>query len=198
MLRTLGQRQDSIPSYAHHPARFQSIPLPGYQQEACAPSSMPRYPPRQRENDAGGQQLAVQMTPRESGTVQSRRHPSQQELRWAPSHAATTAVPSTPAASRHPKTGRVCAPRGDPPHHSAVVAALAEQSEPNRKDLTVPLPPYIDDRSVRPDKEVGNIGVGCAEPHWHRRIKLFLDHLAGPFEITFRGVKPSEPRFSGE
>ena len=68
---------------------------------------------------------------------------------------------------------------------------------PNREDLTLPLPPYIKDCAVRPDKDVGSIGVGRAKPDWHRRIKLFLHEIAAPSTIAFRGVKPSEPRILG-
>lgn len=193
--RTPGQRQDNTPSYAHHPARFHSMPLLGYQQVPRAPSSMPRYWRSEVEDDARAQPLAVSITPRESGTIQSRQQPSYQDLISASWHSAP-AVPSTPGSSRALKTGRVVAPRGDPPHHLSVVADPTEQSVPTRKDFTVPPPPYIDDRSVRPDKEVGSIGVGRAEPDWHRRIKL--DQRAAPSKINFRGVEPSEPRFSGE
>lgn len=151
---------------------------------------MPRRRPREVENDQVQQHEGTTLG--EPGIVQSRQKPSHHNLGSAPSHAAT-AGPSAAALKGASNAGREIAPRRASPRHLALVATAAERSVPNREDLTLPLPPYME----RPDEDVRSIGVGSAEPDWHRRIKLFLNEIAAPSTIAFRGVKLSEPRFLG-
>lgn len=172
------------------------MPLPGYQQEAPVPSSRPQYRRREVEDAASRRHGVASTALGETETMQSRPQPSHQDLGSASSPAATTG-PSTAASNRTSKTGAEVAPLDGSPLHTAGVAERAQSPAGGRRDFTLQLPPYPETRPVKAVEKVGSSGAGCAEPDWHRRIKLFLDQIAAPSGIALRGVTPSKPRFSG-
>lgn len=95
------------------------------------------------------------------------------------------------------------APRGGLSLPKAAVAVARQRSVPARDDLTCPLPLYTTDPFAGANATARLAGsekgsaTSLKEPDWRQRIQLFLDHIAKPSRVAFRGVEPSERRFSG-
>lgn len=112
-------------------------------------------------------------------------------------------VPVARAASDMAQRRGGPAPRGGLSPPKAAVAVAQQRSVPARDDLTCPLPLYTTDpfagadATARLARSKERRATSCKKPDWHQQIQLFLHHIAKPSRVAFRGVRPSEPRFSG-